>query len=62
MKMMDLMMVNQCKVWDEIFRKTGTEYDEFEVVLFYYSQKDQEFALAFQEYMKKIEGSGVKNL
>jgi len=55
MKMMVLMMVEQCKAQDEIFRKTGTENDEFEAALLYHCSTDAAVAKAMQEYMMKMQ-------
>lgn len=49
------MMVEQCKAQDEIFRKTGTENDEFEAALLYYCSTDPVVAKAMQEYMMKMQ-------
>ena len=46
MQMMVTVMVDQAKMQDEMFFKTGVENDEFEEALVYFVQSDQEVARA----------------
>ena len=54
MAMMVTVMVDQAKMQDEMFFKTGVENEEFEEALIYFVQKDPEVQVAMQKYMMKM--------
>ena len=53
MEMMVMMMVEQAKMSDEQFKKTGVENSDFEESLMYFCniEIDQEVKIAMQTYM-----------
>ena len=55
MQMMMTMMVDQAKMQDEMFFKTGVENEEFEEALMFYMNKDPEVQKAMQAYMVKMQ-------
>ena len=55
MQMMMSMMVDQAKMQDEMFFKTGVENEEFEEALMFYMHKDPEVQKAMQNYMVKMQ-------
>jgi len=55
MEMMVMMMVEQAKMSDEQFKKTGVEQHSFEDSLMYFCQSDQEVKMAMQMYMMEMQ-------
>ena len=49
------MMVEQAKMQDEMFLKTGVENEEFEEALLYFVSKDEDVKRAMSQYMTKIQ-------
>lgn len=60
MEMMMSMMVDQAKMQDEMFFKTGVENEEFEEALMFFMNKDQEVQRAMQVYMQKMQTEMAK--
>ena len=54
MQMMVTVMVDQAKMQDKMFFKTGIENEEFEEALVYFVQNDPEVAKAMEKYMIKM--------
>jgi hypothetical protein len=57
MEMMVAMMVEQQKMQDEMFERTGVENEDFEESLLFFVSKDPEVAQAMQKYMMKMRAS-----
>ena len=54
--MMLQMMVDQAKMHDEMFYKTGVENEDFEEsLMFFVLNKDPEIQKAMQDYMSKMQ-------
>lgn len=56
-KMMTMMMVEQAKMQDELFKVNKVENEEFEENLLYFVSKDPEVAKAMQMYMMRMRAS-----
>ena len=54
MEFMITMMVDQAKMHDEIFLKTGVENDDFEEAMQWYVQKDPEVRMKMTQYMTQM--------
>ncbi len=54
MEFMITMMVDQAKMHDEIFIKTGVENDDFEEAMQFYVQKDPEVRMKMTQYMTQM--------